>query len=143
MIRQMMRGTGEYAGSAGTLLAFWCNDGVVSRSSPERLQQRCRAWLGDAWSGREAEPVRSAIPALITNGEIDARTPPSYGRFLAAGMPRAYLTMVRVHGHERPPMCSFRISRDIFDAPNRKPNMACLDSIPALKFVTVGPPSPS
>lgn len=135
MVRQMMQRTGEYEGSTGTHLAFWCNDGVVSHSSPERLQQRCRAWLAEAWTGREAEPVRSDIPALITNGEIDARTPPSYGRFLATGLPRAYLTLVRVHGHERPPLCSFRISRDLFDAPHRKPDMACLDSIPPLKFV--------
>lgn len=140
MVRQLMERPGEYEGSTGTLLAFWCNDGVVSRSSPERLQQRCRTWLGDAWSGREAEPVRSDVPGLITNGEIDARTPPSYGRFLAAGLPRAYLTIVRVHGHERPPLCSFRISRDLFDAPDRKPDMACLDSIPPIKFVVGGGP---
>jgi hypothetical protein len=89
---------------------------------------------------REAEAVRSNIPALITNGELDARTPPSYGRFLAAGLSRSYLTIVRVHGHERPPLCSFRISRDLFDAPIRKPNMACLDSIPPLKFVVGGRP---
>lgn len=127
----------------GTHLAFWCNDGVVSRTSPDRLRTRCRAWLGDSYDDRAAEPVRSDVPALIVTGELDPRTPPSYARFLAAGMSGAHLLITPWYGHERPPDCEIRISRDFFDAPEREPDGACLDSVPPIEFVTGVVPSRS
>lgn len=136
MAGQLIGAIGDPDVAPGTFLSFWCNDGVVTRTSSERLQQRCRTWLREAWDGRRSEPVRSAVPALIETGEFDPRTPPSFARFLAAGLPRAHVVILPWYGHERPPACSFRISRAFFDSPGDVPDMSCVDSIPRIEFVT-------
>jgi pimeloyl-ACP methyl ester carboxylesterase len=121
-----------------TKIAFRCNDGVVNRNSAEWLQERCRALLGEAYTGREAEPVRSDLPALITVGEWDPRTPPSYARFLASGLSRSHVVIIPTQGHESLPDCVYEISRAYFDAPDRAPDMTCVPSIPLLRVVTDG-----
>jgi pimeloyl-ACP methyl ester carboxylesterase len=143
MAPQLMEaiGGGGVTVAEGTFLAFWCNDGRVNSTSSELLQQRCRTWLGETYTGRCAEPVRSDVPGLIETGEFDPRTPPSFARFLAAGLPRAHLLILPWYGHERPPDCSLRISRDFFDAPDDAPDTTCVDSIPPIEFVTGVAPS--
>ncbi|HSJ16346.1 MAG TPA: alpha/beta fold hydrolase [Longimicrobiales bacterium] len=141
MAGQLMGEIGDTDVAPGTFLAFWCNDGRVSRASSEQLQRRCRAWIGEAWDGRPAEPVRSGVPALIETGELDPRTPPSNARFLAAGLPRAHVVILPWYGHERPPDCALRIARAFLDAPGDPPDVACLDSIPPIEFVTGVKPS--
>jgi pimeloyl-ACP methyl ester carboxylesterase len=141
MAPQLMQAIGGVSAAAGTFLAFWCNDGRVNSTSSEVLQQRCRTWLGEAYTGRRAEPVHSPVPGLIETGEFDPRTPPSFARFLAAGMPRAHVLILPWYGHERPPDCSFRISRHFFDAPDDAPDTTCVDSIPPIEFVTGVAPS--
>lgn len=136
MATQLMSAIGDTDVDPGTFLSFWCNDGRVSRTSSELLQQRCRVWLGESWRGDPAEPVRSDVPALIETGEFDPRTPPSHARFLAAGMPHAHVVIIPWYGHERPPDCSFRITRAFFDAPDDVPDVTCMDSIPPVQFVT-------
>jgi pimeloyl-ACP methyl ester carboxylesterase len=122
-----------------TMTAFLCNDGVINRNSADWLQDRCRALLGAAYTGREAEPVRSDLPALITTGEWDPRTPPSYARFLASGLSRSHVVIIPTQGHDGPqPDCVYDISRAFFDAPERAPDMTCVPSIPLLRFITDG-----
>jgi pimeloyl-ACP methyl ester carboxylesterase len=122
-----------------TMTAFSCNDGVISRNSADWLQEGCRALLGEAYTGREAEPVRSDLPALITVGEWDPRTPPSHARFLASGLSRSHVVIIPTQGHDAPqPDCVYEISRAFFDAPERAPDMTCVASIPLLRFVTDG-----
>jgi pimeloyl-ACP methyl ester carboxylesterase len=136
MAAGLMSAIGNQDVDPGTFLSFWCNDGVVSRTSSDLLQQRCRVWLGESWRGDAAEPVRSDVPALIETGEFDPRTPPSHAHFLAGGMSRAHVVIMPWYGHERPPDCSFRISRAFFDAPHDVPDLSCTDSIPAVEYVT-------
>jgi hypothetical protein len=141
MAAQLRRQVGDSDVAPGTFLSFWCNDGVVSSTSTAMLRERCRVWLGDAWDGRRADPLHSDIPGLIETGEFDPRTPPSYARLLAAGLPRAHVVTLPWYGHERPPDCSLRIARAFFDAPDDVPDTACLDSIPPIEFVTGVVPS--
>lgn len=135
MARQLMETLDEGGVSTGTLHTFWCNDRVVSAASPPFWRQRCRILLGDGWSDDGTTPVRSSIPALIEAGEFDPRTPPFTARFLAAGFPRSHVVITPWHGHERQPDCSMRIASRFFDAPDRAPNLACMDSIPPLEFI--------
>jgi pimeloyl-ACP methyl ester carboxylesterase len=124
-----------------THLAFVCNDGRVGPTAEPLWRERCRMLLGDAYSEAGAEPVHSRVPALIETGEFDARTPPSFARLLAEGMPGAHVIIGRGHGHDWPPDCVFRISRQFFETPDQRPDTACLDSIPPVAFVTNVVPS--
>jgi pimeloyl-ACP methyl ester carboxylesterase len=124
-----------------TFLAFVCNDGRVGPTAEPLWRERCRMLLGDAYSEAVAEPVHSRVPALIEAGEFDARTPPSFARLLAEGMPGAHLIIGRGHGHDWPPDCVFRISHQFFEAPDQRPDLACLESIPPVAFVTNVVPS--
>jgi pimeloyl-ACP methyl ester carboxylesterase len=124
-------------GTAGTGLAFWCNDGVVGPGSSMQLQQRCRTWLGGAWQPITATDLRSDIPALLTVGKLDPLTPPSFTQFLAAGMQRAQIIELPSWGHEQPPACALRISNDFFNATQRQIETSpCLDSVAPVDYVT-------
>jgi pimeloyl-ACP methyl ester carboxylesterase len=138
MAGPLMQGLGEAGVAESTFLAFWCNDG---RRGSEALPLRCRALLGEEWEERADQPLHSDVPGLIITGELDPRTPPSYARALAAGLPRAHLVIEPWHGHERPSDCTFRIARDFFDRPDAAPATACLDSIPPIPFVAGVVPS--
>jgi hypothetical protein len=85
--------------------------------------------------------VRSAVPALITVGELDPRTPPSFSRSLADGMTGGHLVILRGYGHRSFPDCMFPMSHHFFEAPERQPDTTCSDSIPPLEFVTGVVPS--
>lgn len=142
LLRQLRPGGEEGGGRAAheTRLAFWCNDGIINRTSPEWPQQRCRTLLGDAYTGDEAQPVQSVVPALITTGEWDPRTPPSYARHLARTLARSHVVIIPWQGHERLPDCILAISHAFFDAPDRAPDTTCVRSIPPVRFVTGGTP---
>lgn len=143
MARQLMRTLdGSGGGSSGTMHTFWCNDGVVSRLSPPLWRKRCLALLGSSWSDRGTSPVRSDVPALIEAGEFDPRTAPSRARFLAAGFPRSHVVITPWHGHEKQPDCTMRIASRFFDEPGRAPDLACVDSIPPIEFVSGVTPVP-
>jgi pimeloyl-ACP methyl ester carboxylesterase len=133
-------GEGRAANDVGTFYAFRCNDGVIGPASSEQEQQRCQIWLGDAYTGREAGPVRSDLPALITTGGIDPRTPASFAHRLAKGLSRSHVVIVPGYGHERPPDCIFAISRAFLDAPERAPDTSCVASIAPLRFFTGSAP---
>jgi pimeloyl-ACP methyl ester carboxylesterase len=122
--------------AAGTNLAFRCNDGEVNRTSSQRDQRRCRAWLGAAYDGSEAEPLRSDIPGLITVGEFDANTPASNARVLAFGLPRAHSLILPWESHMWTAACAPHMATLFFEAPERAPDTSCMDSIPPIEFVT-------
>jgi pimeloyl-ACP methyl ester carboxylesterase len=95
---EVMRSAETLSVAAGTHLVFRCNDRSVNRTSSQQEQQRCRAWLGAAYDGRPAEPLRSDIPGLITVGEFD-RLATWAARLLAAGLPRAHSLILPWESH--------------------------------------------
>jgi pimeloyl-ACP methyl ester carboxylesterase len=108
----------------------------VNRTSSQRDQRRCRAWLGAAYDGSEAEPLRSDIPGLITVGEFDANTPASNARVLAFGLPRAHSLILPWESHMWTAACAPHMATLFFEAPERAPDTSCMDSIPPIEFVT-------
>ncbi|HEX6308548.1 MAG TPA: alpha/beta fold hydrolase [Longimicrobiales bacterium] len=136
---EVMRAVDTLSSAAGTHLAFRCNDGMVNRRSAQQQQQRCQAWLGTAWDGSQAEPLRSDIPGLITVGEFD-RLVTHAARLLAAGLPRAHLLILPWEGHMWTAACAPHIATAFFEAPERVPDTTCVNSIPPLKFVTAQNP---
>jgi hypothetical protein len=124
------------AESFGTFLAFQCNDAPAHADTAAWGRARCRAWLGNEYNQRRAEPIGSDIPALVLAGEFDPRTPPEYARVVAAGLTQARVLEIPWHGHEYALECVNRIERDFFNAPRGVPASGCLDSLPPLRFVS-------
>jgi pimeloyl-ACP methyl ester carboxylesterase len=132
---EVMRSADTLSVAAGTHLAFRCNDRSVHRTSSQQDQQRCRAWLGAAYDGSPAEPLRSDIPGLITVGEFD-RLVTHAARLLAAGLPRAHLLILPWEGHMWTAGCAPHMATLFFEAPERAPDTSCMDTIPPIEFVT-------
>lgn len=124
-------------GTPGTGLAFWCNDGVVGPHASRQLLARCRAWLGAEWEPNTPADLQSDIPALLTVGQLDPLTPPSFAQLLAGKMKNAQIIELPSWGHEQPPICALRISRDFFNAPHQEINASdCLDTVAPVDYVT-------
>jgi pimeloyl-ACP methyl ester carboxylesterase len=134
---EVMRSVDTLSVAAGTHLAFRCNDRNVSRTSSPHLQQRCRAWVGAAYDGGYAEPLRSDIPGLITVGEFD-RLVTHAARLLAAGLPRAHWLILPWEGHMWTAACAPHMATLFFEAPERAPDTSCMDFIPPIEFVVPG-----
>jgi pimeloyl-ACP methyl ester carboxylesterase len=135
VLREVMQAADTLTITAGTNLAFRCNDGVVHRTSSQQEQQRCRAWLGAAYDGSPAEPLRSDIPGLIAVGEFD-RLVSWAARSLAAGLPRAHSLILPWESHMWTSACAPHLATLFFEAPERAPDTSCLDTIPPIEFVT-------
>jgi pimeloyl-ACP methyl ester carboxylesterase len=135
---EVLRSADTLTVAAGTHLAFRCNDGSVNRTSSPQRQQRCRAWVGAAYDGSYAEPLRSDIPGLITVGEFDAITPAADARLLAAGLPRAHWLILPWEGHLWTAACAPHIATLFFEAPERAPDTSCVHTIPPIEFVVPG-----
>jgi pimeloyl-ACP methyl ester carboxylesterase len=125
----------------GTYLSFTCNDQSERLEHPSWMDRQCPLWVGEPWGDTLALPLQSDIPALILAGELDPRTPPVNGRFLASGLPRAHLAVLPWTGHDRLPDCAFHITDEFISEPERAPSTSCLDSVPPIRFVTDVVPS--
>ncbi len=85
--------------------------------------------MGDS-DGRYHEPVTSAIPTLILQGEYDTRTPPVHGRSLAEQLANATLVLVPQAGHETwgASNCAARIGIEFIRDPQQVPDLSCLET---------------
>ena len=123
-----------------THLAFLCNDSS-REPDPGWLRQRCPLLIGEGYRPAGDDPVTSDIPTLILAGEFDPRTPPAYARTVARTLSRAQVAVVPWYGHDFRSDCGFRMTRDFFDAPDRRADSSCLDSIAPVRFVAGVVPS--
>jgi pimeloyl-ACP methyl ester carboxylesterase len=76
------------------------------------------------------EPVNSAVPTLILQGEYDTRTPPDNGRALAEQLDNATLVIVPQAGHETwtGDNCASRIGISFLRAPDQPLDLSCLQA---------------
>jgi pimeloyl-ACP methyl ester carboxylesterase len=121
---------------AGTNLAYRCNDMPFGPESARMLRRLCPVWVGAATGGSRGERLHSDIPTLVMTGEFDPRTPPSFAKFVMEGLTRGQYVELPWMGHDVPPECGFRIARDFFDSPGQTLDVACVDSIPPITFLT-------
>ena len=76
------------------------------------------------------EPVSSAVPVLILQGEYDTRTPPENGRVLAEQLQNATLVLVPQAGHETwgSGSCVAQIGRAFLRDPQQSLDLSCLQA---------------
>jgi pimeloyl-ACP methyl ester carboxylesterase len=101
------------------------------------LDWDCEDWLPRFADPSTRAPVRSDIPTLIMTGYFDDRTPTAYARRIAAALGRSYLVEMPDEAHDaRPSACHAVIVAQFLADPTRKPDIACLASIPPIPFTT-------
>jgi pimeloyl-ACP methyl ester carboxylesterase len=100
-----------------------------------RESGECSMWQ-EGFSARARTPVVSEIPTLILAGEFDPRTPVEHGQRIARTLSRAYVFEVPGRSHQNPTPCERSMIAAFIADPVRKPDAACLASLPPITFQT-------
>ncbi|MFQ3535731.1 MAG: alpha/beta hydrolase [Aggregatilineales bacterium] len=106
-------------------------------SDVERVLAQCEIWDVPAAPERFKTPVRSDVPVLVLNGELDPITPPWWGDLAAKMLSNSYTSTIRGVGHGAigTSECADAIIAAFLDDPNSEPDGSCLDKL-ELRFVT-------
>jgi len=92
--------------------------------------QTCRVWNVKPRGRREAEPVRSEVPALLLAGAYDPVTPPAYARSAASQLPNSFLFVFPALGHQLTAntvtTCPQTVVLQFLDNPRQRPSPTCL-----------------
>jgi pimeloyl-ACP methyl ester carboxylesterase len=85
--------------------------------------------MGDG-DPRYHEPVTSAVPTLILQGDYDTRTPPAHGRAVAEQLANATLVFIPQAGHETwgSGNCAAQIGIEFIRNPQEAPDLSCLET---------------
>jgi len=102
------------------------------------LFDACGLWQERFADASTYAPVRSDIPTLILTSEFDDRTPPAYGRLLAATLTRSFVYEFPglVHGVEITSPCYESVLLSFLNAPGREPDTSCIGATAAMAFET-------
>lgn len=100
--------------------------------------EACEGWGVPAAPALETEVVRSDAFTLITAGEYDPITPPSWGRAAGEGLSRHYFVQYPGAGHGVAVLhaCATQITLDFLRDPSREPDTACVARLDAPDFYT-------
>ena len=100
------------------------------------IEAMCEVWPRGPVDSDFAQPLDSAVPALLLSGEFDPATPASYGAVAAKGFRNALHLVVpgQGHGQEQSP-CVQRLLRNFIEAgtPNGL-DTACIAAITPAPF---------
>ena len=96
----------------------------------------CEAWGAGIGHPIEADPVFSAIPTLVTAGQFDPITPPSFGRAVADRLENAYFVEYRGVGHGVAAIagCPLSVTLAFLADPTVEPDTSCADSMSPARF---------
>jgi hypothetical protein len=97
----------------------------------------CEVWRERVADAATFMPVAGDIPTLIFSAEFDDRTPPAYGRIVAAQLKRSCHFEVprEAHGQLTPGGHTSMVVQ-FLENPSRAPDGACLQTMPSLAFET-------
>jgi pimeloyl-ACP methyl ester carboxylesterase len=97
----------------------------------------CTAWGLEPSSSLPIEPVTSDIPVLVLGGRYDPITPPEWSRTALTNLGQSTFVEFPASGHNvlNNNPCAQQIIAAFFDDPSKAPDLACMDSMPAAKFV--------
>jgi len=102
------------------------------------LLDACGLWQERFADASTYAPVRSDIPTLILTSEFDDRTPPAYGRLLAATLQRSFVYEFPglVHAVEVTSPCYESILLGFLHDPRRQPDASCIAATTPMAFET-------
>lgn len=149
----------EEAGSGsgiGMRLSVWCAE-ETPFVSPEKIKAEknrypeitglspavfepgiCDIWDVRKVSDQENEPIRSPVPVLIINGELDNNTPPKWGEQLYFNLSFSYHLVFKGWGHTPTTnwgdQCAMETANTFFNHPWDRPAPACFDKIDKVSF---------
>jgi pimeloyl-ACP methyl ester carboxylesterase len=91
----------------------------------------CQVWGMKPVPAVQKEPVMSAIPTLILQGEYDPVTPPANGMLTAQTLSRSYFYLFPGVGHgvSSPYSCPSDITKAFWENPTEKPDASCISSM--------------
>jgi pimeloyl-ACP methyl ester carboxylesterase len=100
--------------------------------------QGCKLWNVSPVSTSEAQPVSSAIPTLILEGEYDPITPPSNGDLAAQTLSNSYTFLFPGIGHgvmfSDATSCATSLVQAFWTTPTSKPDGSCIAGVGEPKF---------
>jgi pimeloyl-ACP methyl ester carboxylesterase len=99
----------------------------------------CHAWQVPAVAHSESQPVASAIPTLVLEGEYDPITPPTNGVLAAHSLSKSYQFFFPATGHGaflfNPSPCPTTIVVQFQRDPTHKPDGSCVASMREPQFL--------
>lgn len=116
-------------------LAAWLDGGRYGSD----FRQQCDAFHPQRATPAQRAPARSETPVLMISGEFDPITPAAFAAHAARTLPNATHVVLRggghfgLYGHND---CTRGLLRSFLDAPDQRPDLACLDAVAPARMIT-------
>ena len=106
---------------------------------------KCKGWNVKPAPAIENKPVTSDLPALVTEGEYDPITPPSFGVETAKTLKNSFYFEFPGMGHGATigDLCPTKVALDFLDNPTVKPDATCIAGMHLPKFTIGAPDDPN
>lgn len=108
------------------------------QESVDSFLQSCDRWDVPPLDASVNLAVQSDIPTLVLSGQFDPITPPAFGETAALTLPNSYVYTLPATGHGAATDndCAAQIVKQFLTNPSQEPVANCIDSVPAIDFVT-------
>jgi pimeloyl-ACP methyl ester carboxylesterase len=116
-------------------LSVWHTDGRFGSD----FRQQCDAFHPHRATADQRAPARSETPVLMISGAFDPITPAAFAAHAARTLPNATQVVLRsgshfgLYGFND---CTRGLLRGFLDQPDLRPNLACIDAVPATRMIT-------
>jgi pimeloyl-ACP methyl ester carboxylesterase len=112
---------GRYSAFADSMSMFFC---------PSLLAQAQEFWKVEPLESSLLKPLKSDIPTLIFNGEMDHVLPTDYIKEMASNLSNGYMYLFPgvAHSPIDAGSCGFMMALEFLADPTKAPNSACMES---------------